>query len=960
MKKLLLLTKTLLAVALLCVGQNAWALTETFGESKSTTKNTYIIGTSVNIHKDSNPGGAGSYAVFNSKTDKGLKLRTIQSTTPLTLVVNPGYKVTNVTINAYQNNKPTGTITCDSYAVDGATPVAFGSPINIPLNIENASTQTLGTISVEGIEATSSIAFNFTNTDVAQNQIYAYIEVTYEEVTNTKYTKNLAGWTADDVTTTENTVGKWYNSVGITGTKDDAASDKVTGLYINSTKGLRLYANSSSALSNVQTFATLKTDHISNSIVTVDAVWNVGSSSSNSNSPFGTFSFGDLTITQYLRDDGRGSGYQTHIKVNDNDLNIGAGYFERDDEMTIHIKVNSYTGTMTEFYIKKGETTVKELSDLSAEYKTFAAGSDYDKVTVSVKSPSSSSHQTWNYLKSITITEQEQAVYSYTVNAVDEASNVLYKKAEGTVLPSDNSVKVTYDAFYLKGNSLLQADRLSADSKEYNYTFNVTEDNQVFNIVYKDKSYNNVIYYKEAENIGTLTSVGSGNVSVRCSGGKGGYAASDAIITSLPAGKYKVSSFAYGGSGTDLDIYAGTTKVKTFSTESTTLSVNTSDEFTLEETTNIIFKQGGNGGSSPKVLDFIFIQNTSDKEIVGAVDNSTSANGANSSDYIMKPGDTKVFTFQNHGQDYGKNWRIAVKQGETWKANVCADSWDYTAGAATKVSYQVSKDGGETKEDQNWEEFQADMADARVVATLAYGTDGKLAITTTSTGVANGYIYYVDQDVTGLSGDVTVNLSVNESWLQVLSVDQTAVGASISSYGWATFSSDYALDFTGISEFEAYMITGHDGTVVTKTPVTGTVPAGTGLLLKGGEGNYTIPVVASSSTDVSANKLVAGTGESVSAEGGKTKYVLGVSGSDEAEFQKITETSATVAKGKAYLEFVGESLARTLRFAGDITGVDNVEAASEVKAKEGKFIEDNQLFIYKNGVKFNAAGQLVK
>ena len=206
MKKLLLLTKTLLAVALLCVGQNAWALTETFGESKSTTKNTYIIGTSVNIHKDSNPSGAGSYAVFNSKTDKGLKLRTIQSTTPLTLVVNPGYKVTNVTINAYQNNKTTGTITCDSYAVDGATPVAFGSPINIPLNIENASTQTLGTISVEGIEATSSIAFNFTNTDVAQNQIYAYIEVTYEEVTNTKYTKNLAGWTADDVTTTENTV----------------------------------------------------------------------------------------------------------------------------------------------------------------------------------------------------------------------------------------------------------------------------------------------------------------------------------------------------------------------------------------------------------------------------------------------------------------------------------------------------------------------------------------------------------------------------------------------------------------------------------------------------------------------------------------------------------------------------------------------------------------------------------
>ncbi len=182
------------------------------------------------------------------------------------------------------------------------------------------------------------------------------------------------------------------------------------------------------------------------------------------------------------------------------------------------------------------------------------------------------------------------------------------------------------------------------------------------------------------------------------------------------------------------------------------------------------------------------------------------------------------------------------------------------------------------------------------------------------------------------------------------------VSATIGAKGWATFSSDYALDFTGISDFEAYMITGHDGTVVTKSQVTGTVPAGTGLLLKGDAGNYTIPVVASSSTDVSANKLVAGTGESVSAEGGKTKYVLGVSGSDEAEFQKIVSTAATVAKGKAYLQFNEEILARTMSFVGDITGVETVEAVSEAKAKEGKFIENGKLVIVKNGVKFNAAG----
>ena len=206
------------------------------------------------------------------------------------------------------------------------------------------------------------------------------------------------------------------------------------------------------------------------------------------------------------------------------------------------------------------------------------------------------------------------------------------------------------------------------------------------------------------------------------------------------------------------------------------------------------------------------------------------------------------------------------------------------------------------------------------------------------------------------SGTVSVWLADEPSEYRNPEAVEDSVSGAISSYGWATFSSDYALDFTGISDFEAYMITGHEGNVVTKSKVEGTVPAGTGLLLKGDEDSYNIPVVASSSTDVSANKLVAGTGESVSAEGGKTKYVLGVSGSDEAEFQKIVSTAATVAKGKAYLQFNEEILARTMSFVGDITGVETVEAVSEAKAKEGKFIENGKLVIVKNGVKYNAAG----
>ena len=143
--------------------------------------------------------------------------------------------------------------------------------------------------------------------------------------------------------------------------------------------------------------------------------------------------------------------------------------------------------------------------------------------------------------------------------------------------------------------------------------------------------------------------------------------------------------------------------------------------------------------------------------------------------------------------------------------------------------------------------------------------------------------------------------------------------ANVSDYGWITFcSDDYALDFTGgVTGLNAYMITGHSGTSVIMSEVTGTVPAKTGLLLKGSKNtSYNIPITTSSSTNVSSNLLKPGTGAAVSAEEGKTKYVLGVNG-ELAEFQKIVGTAATVAKGKAYLQFDEEIDARALTFDFD-------------------------------------------
>ena len=184
------------------------------------------------------------------------------------------------------------------------------------------------------------------------------------------------------------------------------------------------------------------------------------------------------------------------------------------------------------------------------------------------------------------------------------------------------------------------------------------------------------------------------------------------------------------------------------------------------------------------------------------------------------------------------------------------------------------------------------------------------------------------------------------------------VTKTITAAGWATYCSPYALDLanaTGLTD--AYIVTGATGSVLNTTSVKGgTIPANTGILIEAPEGTVTIPVVAIGSTDVSGNKFQGVTeATEIAANAG---YVL--MGSPKVGFYK-NANAFTVGANTAYLPADFAGLARSaFFFGGDITAVDNVEAAAEAKAKEGKFIENGKLVIVKNGVKYNAAGAQVK
>ena len=147
--------------------------------------------------------------------------------------------------------------------------------------------------------------------------------------------------------------------------------------------------------------------------------------------------------------------------------------------------------------------------------------------------------------------------------------------------------------------------------------------------------------------------------------------------------------------------------------------------------------------------------------------------------------------------------------------------------------------------------------------------------------------------------------------------------------GWATYCSPYALDFSSaIANLTgAYIVTGGSDGVLTMSSVTGTVPANTGLLLEG-SGTVEIPVVASSSTDVSANKLVGVTAETSDVAAGI--YVL-LYGADDTSgpigFYKTT-TAFTVGANTAYLPdgFDGATARSFFGFGDQLTGISTVKA----------------------------------
>jgi hypothetical protein len=151
---------------------------------------------------------------------------------------------------------------------------------------------------------------------------------------------------------------------------------------------------------------------------------------------------------------------------------------------------------------------------------------------------------------------------------------------------------------------------------------------------------------------------------------------------------------------------------------------------------------------------------------------------------------------------------------------------------------------------------------------------------------------------------------------------------TISSTGKGTYCSEYDLDFTGVDGIKAYTATGYDNKTKTiwVTRVY-SVPAGTGIMLKGDPGEYKIPRVESQSAY--ANFFVGNLGSKITineTDGDKSNYYM-----KNGQFVSVSGT-ANISANRCYLQLPTSVFAGTRSIGivygdGETTSIDSMDNA---------------------------------
>lgn len=183
------------------------------------------------------------------------------------------------------------------------------------------------------------------------------------------------------------------------------------------------------------------------------------------------------------------------------------------------------------------------------------------------------------------------------------------------------------------------------------------------------------------------------------------------------------------------------------------------------------------------------------------------------------------------------------------------------------------------------------------------------------------------------------------------------VNLTLGRNGWSTYAADFAYSVSGATAYKAAYSAG----VVTLTEITGVVPAGEGIILKGTEGDPVTITPSNETPDALEDNDLVGVLAAETAPTGAYAIatLIDIDKGEAVETTKFYPCAGIeIPAHKAYLN-TGAATAPALRieFAeNNATDVNAVEAGEQTT----KFFRDGMMLIMKNGVVYDVLGNVVK
>lgn len=521
---------------------------------------------------------------------------------------------------------------------------------------------------------------------------------------------------------------------------------------------------------------------------------------------------------------------------------------------------------------------------------------------------------------------------SYTVKAVDQSDNELTTLASGDAT-ADGSTEVYWSKYIKVGGKWYE----TVDAT-YGKAIKIANNT----VTYKASK---ISYFNEGE---TMTGYNPANtlIGVTYSGGVSGRHKGNTSWTTtegVAAGSY-IISFPYKNQNTSastVSVY----EVKSDNSETLIEDVTMSTPGTytkynveLAEGSKLRITKGSD--NSNWCIDYVTLTKLYDQ---------TTVTGAQTWDWTVVNASDKAYGGLTDETFIKKNSEILLKNVEIY-GKMDGSGYTIIDGFGDAQKLLVKAEHPFRYENGKGGYFQG--------TTVKFTTEvpGTLTVKFSNTGSSNTRELYVNDEATGFTSnstemvtasdievsagevEITAKATIDLTKLAYLRISQitftpTGVKATIGAYGYATFSSTYALDFSSVTGLKAYKATESDESEVTMERIEGTVAANTGLVVKGS--TAIIPIVNEGDVH-SDNMLYAcdGSWTTLSKSDTGTNYVLSVQ-SGNVVFAPINSKPATLRAGTAYLYVPGAG-SRALRMSFDDLDSETTAISEELRVKNGE------------------------